>query len=529
MLDVLFENARLIDGSGNPWYKGDVGIKGDSIKLISHTIEKPAQKTIDIEGSFLAPGFIDTHSHSDLMILKESDRPEKIKQGVTTEVLGQDGVAPAPVPNQHTDFWKDYNKGLNGKLSGEWTFSSMGDYLGEIDRNTITNITSLVPHGALRLDSVGLENRDASDQELDQMKKSLAKAMDQGGVGLSTGLIYTPCTFAPTQELVELCKVVSRKGGIFVVHMRNEGSWIFDALEEVILIGREAQVPVHISHLGAQSKKIWGEGEKIVETILRARDRGLDVTCDQYPYRAGSTLLSALIPPWVFEKHSEDLPQALQTPETRTKILDYLKDHTAEEWDSHFQRVGAENIYISSVNTEANRELQGKSLPEAAEMRGEGIHEAVLNILIEEDMEASMTVFLCQEEDVVEIMQSQFQMFCTDGLLGGFPHPRVYGTYPRVLRKYVREESALTLEQAIRKMTSLPANRLGFEDRGLVKQGFKADLTVFDLDKVNDRATYENPIQFPEGITHVLINGKLVVENEEIVDSKPGRVLYSKS
>ncbi|MBS3787352.1 D-aminoacylase [Candidatus Bipolaricaulota bacterium] len=525
MFDIVFKNGKVVDGTGNPWYRADVGIRGNYIQSIRPEINEDAYSTIDISDLYISPGFIDTHSHSDLMLLKESQRPEKIRQGVTTEVLGQDGTAPAPVPGTHKAFWKDYNKGLNGKLESDWPFSTMGEYLNALEGQTNTNVLSLVPHGALRLQTVGLDNREATSEELNSMSNLLAKSMEEGGIGLSTGLIYTPCTFAPTIELKRLCSTVSRKGGIFVVHMRNEGSWIFKALSEVIEVGKETGVPVHISHLGAQSKKVWGKGDRIVETILEAREEGVDATCDQYPYTAGSTLLSALIPPWVFEKHSENLREALKDQDTREKILDFLEEHTVEEWDSHFHRVGADNIYISSVSSEANKQLQGRPLPEAAEMRNEGIFETVLNILIEEDMEASMVVFLCQEEDVETIMKSKFQMFCTDGLLGGFPHPRVYGSFPRVLRKYVQEEEVLELEQAIRKMTSLPANRLSLSTRGIVKEGFRADLTIFDINEVNDRATYEEPAKFPTGIRHVLVNGNFVVKDEQPTDSKPGKVI----
>jgi N-acyl-D-amino-acid deacylase len=525
MFDLLFRNARVIDGVTTLPHPTDVGIKNGRIAEILQRIEGNGKREIDVSGRVLSPGFIDMHSHSDLMLIKNPHMPQKIRQGITTEVLGQDGIAPAPVPRNKRKFWIDYLRGLDGDIGGEWPFESVHDYRSLLDGNTPTNTATLIPHGAIRLEVLGLENREATAGELREMKSLVENAMDQGARGLSTGLIYMPCIFSPTSELRELCKLVARRDGIFVVHMRNEGGWIFESLDEVIDIGRQTGVPVHISHLGAQSRKVWGLAAMIVEKIDRAREEGIDVTCDQYPYLAGSTLLSALLPPWAFEQYGDHLVTALGKRTVQNRIKDFLVNHTAEKWDSHFQRVGPENIRISSVESEGNKQFQGKSLPEVAEMRGEDIFSAVLNILVEEELRASMVVFLCIDQDVETIMKAEFHMFCTDGLLGGFPHPRVYGAFPRVLGRYVREKAVLDLETAVRKMTAVTAQRLGLTDRGRIKKGFHADITVFDADRIIDRATYDDPVRFPEGIEYVVVNGEPVLDQGEQRLVTPGQAL----
>lgn len=525
MFDLMFRDAKILDGSGNPWYVSDVGIKDGMITKLSAHIGEQGTREIDVSGLVLAPGFVDMHSHSDLMLLKNPYAPEKIRQGITTEVLGQDGVAPAPFPSSNRVFWIDMIKGLDGELGREYPFESMEEYFEQLDGNTLTNTLALIPHGAIRLEVLGLANREATKDEIGQMQKLVKKAMDEGAVGLSTGLIYPPCIFGTTTELVELCKVVSDYGGIYVTHMRNEGSKILDALQEAIEIGRRANIAVHISHLGAQSKHVWGSAGKIVEVINEARDDGVDVTCDQYPYLAGSTGMSILLPPWVFEKYGNQLETALSDKVIREEIKRYIKEHSIDEWESHFDRVSLDDIHIASVTSDENRDLQGKSLVEAAQARGMDPYEVLFDILRKDHLETGMVVFLMKDEDVETIMKSNFQMVCTDGVPGEFPHPRLYGAFPRVLGRYVREKEVLALETAVRKMTSLPAQRLRLKSRGLIKEGFHADITVFDSEKVLDMSTYENPCQFPVGIEYVVVNGALVVEKGQTQEITPGHVL----
>jgi len=525
LLDVLIRNGMIIDGTGNPWYKGDIGVEAGKIRSIGQLSVERARYEIDARGLVVSPGFIDTHSHSDLMLLANPEAKQKILQGVTTELLGQDGVAVAPIRREDTASWRNYISGLLGDPDLDWNWSTLSEYLSRLEeRGTSTNIACLAPHGNIRMYVMGMTDQRPSESELEQMKYLLANAMGQGAVGLSTGLIYAPCAYAQTEELVELCKVAATYEGIFVVHMRNEGDQLIESLNEVIRIGEQSSIPVHVSHHKAAGKANWGKTKDTLDLMEKSRAKGVDITCDQYPYRAGSTFLSSLLPPWAHVGGTQKLLERLRNPQDREKIKKDIGEGVPG-WENWVSYCGWEGIVISSVRTEKNKPLEGKSLSQIAKNTGKDVFAALFDLLLEEEGAGSMVLFAMDEEDIRRIVRHPTQMVCTDGLLGGKPHPRVYGAFPRVLGRYVREEHVLTLEQAIRKMTSLPAQRLKLWDRGLLKEGLWADIVVFDPRTIIDKATFEDPHQHPDGINYVFVNGELVVEKEKHTGVRKGKVL----
>jgi N-acyl-D-amino-acid deacylase len=478
-----------------------------------------AESLIDAGGLVVAPGFIDTHSHSDLMLMAEPEARQKVMQGITTEVVGQDGLGEAPMRDDVVDDWRRYLSGLNGNPDVDWGWRSFSEYLDRLEKaEPAVNVACLVGHGNLRLLSVGMENRPPTAYELEQMKRMLEAAMYQGAFGLSTGLIYPPCIYADTKELIELCRVTSILGGIFVVHMRNEGERLLESIGEVVEIGRETGVPIHISHFKVGGESNWGKASEALKTLEDARSKDVDVTVDQYPYTAGSTFLSSLVPAWAHEGGTAKMIDRLRNATTRNKIA-------SEVIESRSGRTRSwRRVMVTSVETEENKRFEGMTVQGIADSKGIDSIDAVLDLILEEDNAVTMASFSMSEDDVRTIMRSPFQMVCTDGIVLGRPHPRAYGSFPRVLGKYVRE-GVLRLEDAVRKMTSLPAQRLGLVDRGVLRPGMSADITIFGPEKVVDRATYENPIQYPEGVEFVINNGKIIVKKSVHTGIRAGKVL----
>jgi N-acyl-D-amino-acid deacylase len=521
MFSLVIKNGRIADGSGNPWYKADVGISDGRIEAIGR-IREGGEKTIDAEGLVVAPGFIDAHSHSDLVLMAEPEAKPKIMQGITTEIIGQDGLGEAPIRDDIIEDWRKYLSGLNGDPDIDWSWGSFREYLDALESvGTSTNVVALVGHGNLRLLAMGMENRSPTPSELDEMKRLLADSMREGAYGLSTGLIYPPCVYADAAELTELCKVASN-GGTFVVHMRNEGDQLLESIEEVVAIGREASIPVHISHFKASGEQNWGKVGEALERLEEARFRGVDVTVDQYPYIAGSTFLSSLLPVWTYEGGTDRMLKRLRDEGTRRKIADEMtKKGRGQDW-------GWSNIFVTSVKTERNQPFEGENLEEIAKRRGQPPLEALFDIIREEENAATMVSFSMSEDDVRTVMRSPLQMVCTDGIILGKPHPRAYGSFPRILGRYVKE-GVLRLEEAVRKMTSLPAQSFGLYDRGLLRPGIWADITIFDPDTILDTATYKDSIRFPDGVEHVIVNGELTVHNGEHTHARAGSVLRNQN
>ena len=519
MFDLLIKDGKIVDGSGNPWYRGDIAIENGLISKIGR-IQAKTKEYINADGLVVSPGFIDVHSHSDLVLITEPEARIKIMQGITTEIIGQDGLGEAPIRQDVTAMWRRYLSGLNGDPKIDWSWKSFGDYLDLLELSKpAVNIGSLVGHGNLRLLAMGMENRKPTSAELEEMKTFLAESMDQGGLGLSTGLIYSPCAYSDTKELIELCKIAAKRGGIFVVHMRNEGDRLLESIHEVVSVGKGSGIPVHISHFKTNGRSNWGRAPLALATVEEARLQGVDVTFDQYPYTAGSTFLGSLLPPWAHEGGVDNLLTRLKDGETRKKLASYLNKEGDEgsknEWD---------RILLTNVQTGGNKRFEGKYISEISENLQKTPAETVLDIVFEEENAATMANFTMHEDDVRTFMRSFLQMVCSDGIVLGNPHPRAYGSFPRVVGLYVREE-VLRLEEAIRKMTGYPAQRFGLYERGILRPGMAADITIFDAEKIEDTATFENPIQYPRGIEYVIVNGKVTVEKGRHTGMRAGKIL----
>ena len=527
MFDTVIKNGKVIDGSGNPWLAADVGIVDGKITKIGPIGNAEARQILDARGRFVCPGFVDGHSHSDLFILTEPEARQKVMQGITTENGGLDGMSVAPIRKQDVAGWRKHLSGLDGDPSIKWHWGSFADYLDVVDAvKPSINFCSYVGLGTIRLMVMGMDARAAEAGEIEEMKKIAAAAMEQGARGISAGLIYPPSQYQSLAEIVEIAKVVRKHDGIFDVHMRSESDGIAEAIEEVLEIGRRSEIPVLITHFKIRGKNNWGRAAELLQLLEKARREGVDVTVAQYPYTAGSTVLHAVIPPWYHTKGPDHLLQTLR--ENRDAVKKDIAGRM--DWENFSAIVGWENIKVSSVVSEANLPFEGKSIAAIAAMRGnDDPADAALDLLVEENLAVGMINFGLSEPDVVEIMQSPTVSFITDGLLGGkMPHPRTYGTCPRILGRYVREQQVISWEEAVRKMTSLPAQKLRLKTKGFLAENYDADVVVFDPATVMDRSTYEDPRQYPAGIDWVLVNGSVVVENGKHSGERPGRTMRSR-
>lgn len=523
MYDILIEGGRILNGAGNPWFLADVGIVRGRIEAIGRLRGVGADKKIDAKGLIVAPGFIDVHSHSDFTVLVDRRAESKVTQGITTEVVGNCGFSAAPMNSEVRTYREKY---MRVQLGNEFTFNweSMDEYMKLIDREGVSlNIAPLVGHGTIRQNVMGFEKRPPNDEELGEMKRLVADAMEEGAWGMSTGLIYPPSCYADKEEIIELAGVLADYGGVYFTHIRGEGETLIDALKEAIAIGEHAGVPVQIAHLKASGKKNWGKTVKALKLIEEARGRGVDVTFDQYPYTASSTGLTAYLPDWVHEGGVEKLLERLRDKECRKRIAEE-QGVLERDW---------ETIVIAFAKN--HPQYEGKTILEVAKTEGKEPTEAVFDLLLLEEGQVDIVAHGLSEKDVRRVMKNPYMMVGSDGtavsprgILGlGKPHPRYYGTFPRILGHYVRE-GILTLQEAVRRMTSHPAQRLGLWDRGLLMEGMVADITIFDPKKVKDKATFTDPHRFASGILYVIVNGVLVVEDSVHTGALPGRALRKK-
>ena len=521
--DITLRDATVIDGTGAPWFDGDVSITNNTITSVG---QEPADAPVEIDASekVVAPGFIDIHTHSDYTLPANRDAHSKVRQGVTLEIVGNCGSSTAPRYGDAAaavDGGFSY-RGLDGVVdTTHW--ESMAEYLDFLEKDGISlNVGSLVGHKNARAAVIGYDDREPTVEELEEMKTIVDEALADGAVGLSTGLIYTPGAFAKTDEIVELAKVAADHGKLYTTHMRSEGDDLIEATEEAIEIGRRADVKVQISHHKAVGESNWGKIRYTIRMMELARERGVDVQCEQYPYIASSTSLSARLPNWTKDGGTEALLERLRDPETREKIREELTERSGSWHD----------ILVTNVQNPELEHLQGHSIGELAEREAEdrSPEELLIDILIEDRSRTKHVNFCMSERDVEEVMQHPLTMIGSDGssmqpegpLGEGVPHPRSYGTFPRVLGHYVREQGVLSLEEAVYKMTGQPAARLGLSDRGLVKEGMKADLTVFDPETVEQGGSFVEPDVYPNGIEYVMVNGKIVIEEEEHTGARPG-------
>lgn len=527
MFDLVLKNGFVVDGTGNSRFKADVGIKDGRIDKIGTLSSPESNEILDFRRLVVAPGFIDMHTHSDFSLLINPYAESKIMQGVTTDVVGNCGSSAAPL----NEFLKDEIRKTapvleEAELELDWL--TMGDYLRRLEKSRpAVNVVPLVGNGNIRALVLGMDARKPTKREFEEMRSHLTKAMQDGAFGLSSGLIYPPSCYADTSELIELCKVVAKFGGIYTSHIRGEGDSLIDSVKEAIEIGDKSGVPVEISHHKASGKSNWGKVKQTLEMIDQARSRGADVTCDVYPYLAGSTGLDALLPPYIWEGGVEKLVQRLKNPETRQKLR-----HEMEEGKSSLlQAEGWNSVMISYCK--GHRDYEGRFISEISKLEKTDSYDFVFDLLIEEKASVAIVLFTMSEKDMRTVLKHHASMIGSDSsatapygvLRKGKPHPRAYGTFARVLGEYVRKREILTLENAIRKMTSLPAGKLKLKDRGLIKEGMWADITVFDPRKIADKATYSEPQQYPAGIKYVIVNGTVTMEKGQHIKASNGKVL----
>jgi N-acyl-D-amino-acid deacylase len=527
--DVIIEHGRVIDGSGAPWYAADIGIRAGRIAAIGRLDQASAKRRIDAGGRVVAPGFIDMLGQSELTLLVDPKVPSKVFQGITTEITGEgESIAPVneAIARENAKAFEHYG------VKRDW--SDFTGYFAHLERQGIgINLASYVGATTVREMVIGYGDRAATPAELEQMQGLVAQAMRQGAVGVSSALEYAPAPYASTEELIALSRTAAEYGGIYATHMRSEQEAIMTAIEETIRIGREAHIPVEIWHLKAGGVKNFGLMPEIVARIERARAAGVDIAADTYAYPAWFNDLSAFIPPWAHDGGKAKLIERLKDPGTRVRIKQELAT-PATDWDNEWQSVpGPEAVQIATVANPKLLDIQGKTLADIAKARGTDPMDTLFDILIEDDAETAVAVFAMSEPDIELAAVQPWVSFCNDSsgtspegpLAKEFPHPRAYGTFPRVLRRYVREERRMRLEEAIRKFTSLPASRLRLADRGVIKTGLWADIVVFDPETITDRSTFSAPNQLSVGMQWVLVNGVPVVADGAATGSLPGHVL----
>jgi len=523
-LDLLIKEAMVVDGSGQPPFLADVGIKGKYIKYIGKLGNRPARRIIRAQGLYLAPGFIDIHNHTDIQFLVCPTADSLVHQGITTIIGGNCGSSIFPLNQEMLAEENAYLK-EEYSLEADWTDLD-GFYQRLSEKGMAVNYATLVGQGTIRAAVIGYNNRQPTPSELSRMQSLVYQMMSQGALGLSTGLEYAPGSFASTEELIELVKVVRDFEGLYATHMRDEEDQVLEALEEAIIIAEKAKVSLEISHLKIGYPRNWSKIDDLLGKIDQAAARKVKIAADLYPYTASATGLSIFFPLWVREGKKEDFLARLRNPELQPKLREAIRE--AEENIGSWQ-----NVLISSVKTERNRDLEGWNLERAAEARNKDIFTFIRDLLIEEEGQVSMVCFSMSEDNLKRILQHPLTMICTDselasaeGILSrGKPHPRYYGTYPRAIAEYVKKQKVLPLEEMIRKMTSAPAEKLKLFGRGRIKEGYLADLVIFDLERVQDRATWSDPHRYPEGLLYVLVNGQLVVEEEKLTGLLPGKIL----
>jgi dihydroorotase/N-acyl-D-amino-acid deacylase len=499
MFDVLIRGGRIVDGTGNPWFHGDIAIRGDRIAAIGNLTGVRAATVIDATSFVVAPAFIDIHSHSDRGIGEGSNFEHAIRQGLGTLMAGQDGGSPIPLAPALTDIEQ---------------------------RKLPVNFGFFAGHNSIRREVMGLVNRKATPAEIAQMQQFARDSMRAGAFGLSTGLFYVPGNFAATEEVVEIARAVGELGGIYISHMRDEAAGVRDSVRETIRVGEEGRLPTQITHHKIMGKANWGASRDTLRLVEEARQRGVDVTIDQYPYTASHTNSSALLPQWSLAGGREALAERLVQPETRARIKAEVERRIRED------RGGGDPARVQFARCTFDQTLDGKTLAEATARSGRepSIPNAAEMLMEIQAKGGCSTIYhAIDEEDLRRIMRSPWTMIASDGEAPtpgvGSPHPRAYGTFPRVLGRYVREHSVLTLEDAIRRMSSMPAWRLGLQDRGVLRLNMFADVVIFDEQLVTDRSEYARPHQLSEGVRHLLINGKLVLRNGQLTSERPGRVL----
>ena len=535
--DLIIDDGTIIDGTGNKRFNGDIGIKDGRIIKIADEIKGKSKKYIDADGLIVSPGFIDMHGHSDFTLHINNKGESKIRQGITTEVTGNCGGSGGPVTKKHFSDLLQFlatSVIMDDALKAKWNWKTQKEFVDYFSKDGLSfNIVPLVGHGTIRVAVMGFDKRKPTEAELKKMLKLLRNDLESGLFGLSTGLEYEPEIGTQIEELIAMCKVVKEYNGIYTTHLRNEGRDVHECIKQAIEIGKQTGVSVEISHLKSQYKANWGGVKESLDLINKANKAGVNIDFDVYPYIAFVSGLSDLIPPAVKENGTEKMIKMLKDKSSRAKAIEAMKEDS-EDWENPMLAKGWDkSIKIASLKTEKNKKYEGSTIYEIAKDMKCSPYEAVIRLTIEEDATVKAIYFAMCEEDLEMIMKNPRAIFCTDGgaaatygpLSKGAVHPRYYGTYPRILGRYVREKKIMPLEEAIKKSTFRPAEKLQLKERGIIKEGYHADITIFDAENIIDTATFDNPHQYPTGIEYVVVNGTIVINKGEHTGKLPGKVL----
>lgn len=527
--DLLITNAMIYDGSGNPAYQGILAINADTIAAVGQLEHVEGKQTIDAQGMAVSPGFINMLSWATESLIEDGRGMSDIKQGVTLEVMGE-GQSMGPL----SDIMRKGRQDYQGDIQFEISWTTLGEYLEFLEKKGVSpNVASFVGATTLRIHQIGLDDRDPSPEELEGMKTLAREAMEEGAMGIGSSLIYAPAFYAETEELIELCKVASEYGGMYITHMRSEGNRFLEGIDEVIRISKEANIASEIYHLKASGEKNWYKMDLAIQKIDSARQAGLQLTTDMYTYVAGATGLDASMPPWVQAGGYAAWAKRLRNPSIRQRVKKAIMED-ADDWENLFFAAGtSDNVLLVGFKNPELRKYTGKTLTEVARMRGTDVPETMMDLVIEDGSRVGTVYFLMSEENVKKQIKLPYMSFGSDAsapasegvFLNSSTHPRAYGNVARLLGKYVRDEQVISLEEAVRKLTSLPAHNLKIKKRGMLKEGNFADVVIFDPTSIQDHATFQEPHQYSTGVQHVFVNGVQVLKDGEHTGATPGRVV----
>lgn len=528
MLDYLIKNGVIVDGTGNKAYKGEIGILNGKIECMGNSIHEEAEHIIDAGGSYVTPGFIDIHRHADANVFLEEFGELEIRQGLTTIVNGNCGLSIIPCPKKYKAEIFDFLKAIIGDVNCEDSFETYEEYIKVLKKQALPiNVGMLLGDGTVRAAVKGYATGKLTKEELKQAREYIRTSLEAGALGVTLGIVYAPEYNYDLEDFVEVLQPMKEFNVPLVTHIRGEGDIFKESIEEVIEIARRLGVPLHISHLKCIGKRNWGHGvDTVLSLINQARQEGMDVTCDVYPYTAGSTQLIQVLPPEYLEGGFAEIVKRLGDKKQRDELTKILKT-PSKSFENLVSSIGWENIRVTTVLTEANKKYVGKSIQEIAKLQKKDPYECAYDLLIEENCNIAMVDFITSEEDIKKILKFPYTNVISDTVYptGGVPHPRMYGTFPRILEKYVRTEQVLSLEEAVYKMTALPAKLYQLNQKGILKEGMDADILIFDLDKVSTKATYDNPRCFATGFSYVFVNGTVAVKEDIYLHTKTGTVL----
>jgi N-acyl-D-amino-acid deacylase len=527
--DVIIRNGNIYDGSGGKAYKSDMAINGDTIASIGDLSNSKGRIEIDASGMAVSPGFINMLSWANISLIHDGKSQSDIRQGVTTEIMGE-GWSMGPLNEK----MKQEEIELQGDIKYDIKWTTLGEYLEYLEKKGVScNVGSFVGAGTVRINVLGYEDRAPNKEELERMKRLVRAAMEEGALGVGSSLIYAPNFYAETEELIELCKAASEYGGMYISHLRSEGNRLLEAADELIRISKEADISAEIYHLKAAGESNWNKLDSLIKKINKARNEGLKLTADMYTYTAGETGLDAAMPPWVQEGGFKEWKKNLQDPQIKKRVMKEMKSPT-DKWENFFVAAGTpENILLVGFITDSLKYLTGKSLLEVSKLRGKSPEETAINLVIDDNSRVETVYFLMSEENVRKNVALPWVSFGSDEgslapegvFLKSNPHPRAYGNFARLLGKYVRDEKIIPLEEAIRRLTSFPAENLKLKNRGKLQTGYYADIVIFDPAKIKDNATYEKPHQYSDGVDHVFVNGVQVLKKGEHTGKTPGKVV----